>query len=112
MASTILGNPIASGPQVIISGNPFSGTVVPIGGVQLWLDSTASGAAYIGFSGNLTLTSGGMFLSGGGVNDGMKLTPNTGYFIPKMEFISGQLNVFAWVDVAGSGQARLWWERF
>lgn len=113
MASTIIGNPLASGPQQIVSGNPWSGQPGPVGGVQLYLDPTASGKVYVGLSGTMTLTSGGMFLSGGGLNDGVPMAPGNSYFIPKMAFpVSGSYNIYVRHDATCSGQARLWYERF
>ena len=124
MASTLLGNPIASGAQLLFSGNPFSGRPWPVGGVQLRLDKTASGNAYIYstqvLSGEYqiypagtipTYISGGMFLSGGGLADGMIMYPGDGLFIPKsFAGISGQIQIAAICDAACSGQARLWYE--
>lgn len=111
MPSTILGQPHASGPQAIVSGNPYSGQLVPVGGIQLRWHPQASGYCYVGLSGNMTLNSGGAFLSGGGVSDGMVLSPGDPYFIPKIAFrTSGQFNVYAYCDQAASGQGRLYWE--
>lgn len=114
MASTILGNPLASGAQLLVSGCYWSGSnPIPTGGVQLYLDETASGNAYVAFSGNMTFLSGGMFLSGGGLDDGMKLRPGTGYFIPRLATgNSGQLAMYVRHDPACSGQARLWFQVF
>ena len=114
MPSTILGNPVLSGAQIIVSGNPWSGQVrLPQGGIQLRLAPDASGNAYIGFSGAMTLNSGGMFLSGGGLLDGMPLGRGDNYFIPRIAFqTSGTYNVYARHDAACSGQARLYYEIF
>lgn len=116
MPSAIIGNPSASGPQILISGNPFSGwgPRIPMGYVKFKLDNNASGNVYIGFSGNMTMTSGGMFLSGAGANDGFALARGDIVDVPKsvVSPISGQFNVFAWADVACSGQARLYWSIF
>ncbi len=121
MPSTLL--TAASGiPFPLISGNAFSGQGVPhpVGGVQLVLSPSASGNAYISLSGltlsgdlGTTVNSGGFFLSGGGLNDGILLAPGGGYFIPRLGIgPSGQLNLFASCDPAASGQARLYWECF
>ena len=112
MPSTLLGNPLASGPQIVCSGNPFSGTVKPVGGIQFRLAPNASGNCYIGFSGNITMTSGGFFLSGTlGLADGMILAAGDAYFAPKLVFpISGVFNTYVHADAACSGQARLYWE--
>lgn len=112
MPSLIVGQPLASGPIQIISGNPWSGGRHPITGIQLVLDRSASGCVYVGFSGNVTMTSGGFFLSGSiGINDGLQLAPGAAYFVPKGALISGQYNVYVWHDAACSGQARLYFER-
>lgn len=99
---------------MVVSGNVWSGqTAQPIGGIQFLLAPYSSGNAYIGLSGSLTITSGGMFLSGGGLSDGMLISPGTAYFIPKLKFpVSGQCSVWAWTDATSSGQARLFWETF
>jgi hypothetical protein len=113
MPSALLGNPLASGPQLLFSGNPYSGGhPFPQGGVQVRLHPNASGNAYVGFSGNLTLTSGGFFLSGSlGYADGMILGPGDSYFVPKIACgISGQLSIFVLADAACSGQARIFFD--
>lgn len=109
MPSIILGNPQASGPQIIVSGNPWSGKLVPVGSIDLFWTSSG-GNAYVGTSGNMTMTSGGMFLSGGGVNDGMMIPPGARYTIPKCNLnISGTITVYANCDVAASGLGRLYY---
>jgi hypothetical protein len=116
MPSTIIGNPVASGPQILISGNVFSGkgAYFPQGGVQLVLDRSASGSVYVGLSGGTTLTSGGFYLSGtlGGL-DGVQLAPGASYYIPRIAFpVSGLINVYVRHDAPCSGQARLYYEVF
>lgn len=114
MPSLILGQPVASGPNIIVSGNPWSGkNPKPVDGVQLrWMSS--GGNAFIGLSGNFTVTSGGFLLSGGtnsGLGDGMFLAPGDSYFLPKAVCgLSGTYNVFATCDVAASGVGRLFFE--
>lgn len=111
MPSYIIGN--RSGGDPVISGMPWSGKIVPQGGIQLRLDKNASGNAYIGLSGGTTVNSGGFFLSGGGLLDGMQLTPGDGYWIPHIATgPSGFINVVASCDSAASGQARLFYEVF
>ena len=111
MPSIVLGIPLLSGPQLVISGNPWSGQIRPQGGVQFRLHPNASGNAYLGLSGGMTFTSGGMSLSGGGTLDGVLVAPGNAYFLPKIGFtISGSFPVYAWHDAAASGQARLFWE--
>jgi hypothetical protein len=111
MPSTIIGQPLASGPQQLISGNPWSGDFRPIGGIQLVVDRSSSGSVYVGFSGNMTFNSGGMFLSGATTTDGMQINPGGSYFVPKVILISGSYNVYLWHDAACSGQCRVYYER-
>ena len=111
MPSTLIGQPVASGPQQVVSGNPWSGQIEPQGGIQFKWDKNASGFIYLGLSGNLTLNSGGFFMSGGGLADGVQLAPGDAYFIPKIGFrTSGTFSVYARHDAAVSGQARLFYE--
>ena len=126
MPSVILGQPAASGAQLVISGNPYSGRLEPVGGIQLlWVSS--GGNCYIAFSGGnpplsggfMTINSGSMALSGGaasGMLDGMIIPPGGGYFIPKIALgstggtTSGTFNLFALCDQAASGIGRLYFE--
>ncbi len=111
MPSIIVGNHPASGAMILVSGNPWSGQNVPVGGVQLYLDPNASGRIYVGLSGGMTLNSGGQVLSGGGLNDGMAIAPGGAYFIPRIAFrSSGTINIYVHNDAAASGQARLYYE--
>lgn len=117
MPSVIIGNPVASGAQQVIVGNPFSGNPKPITGILFRLDRSASGSVYLGIqqSGLVNLNLGGMFLSGGesGFLDGMQLPPGQTYFIPKGAlnyYSSGYWPVFARHDAECSGQARLYYE--
>ncbi len=116
MPSTLLtGYNVSGAPFPLISGNYFSGQGIfhPIGGVQLRLDRTSSGNAYISLSGSTTVTSGGFFMSGGGRLDGMPMFPGDSYFIPKTGCgISGSLGIFVSCDPACSGQSRLSFEIF
>lgn len=120
MPSTLLGNPYLSGGQLIISGNPWSGQIRPVGGVQLLLHPNSSGNAYITMSGGVrptsggpTVNSGGFFLSGRGLMDGMLMSPGASYFIPRIGTgLSGFITVYANCDQAASGQARLYYEVF
>jgi hypothetical protein len=111
MPSVIVGNPALSGAQIVVSGFPWSGQIRPVGGVQLRWSSTASGNCFIGLSGGTTVTSGGMFLSGGGLLDGMLLTPGDGYWVPRIGTgLSGNLTIYAQCEPAASGQGRLFYE--
>lgn len=111
MPSTLIGNPLASGAQQVLSGNIWSGTgVSPQGGVHFQWDINASGSVYLALSGGATLNSGSYFLSGGGLLDGVQLPPGRSYFMPKLAFkTSGEFNVFARHDPAASGN-RLFYE--
>ena len=97
-----------SGGALLVSGNPWSGTRLPVGGIQLKSASTSSGSVYVGYSGGITMLSGGA-LSSGGLLDGMELRPGEGYFVPKLA-VSGVMNVFVAVPPAVSGQCRVFWE--
>lgn len=118
MPSVIVGG--ASGGQNILSGAMFSGRIAPIGGVQLRWDRTASGNLYVGLSGGVTRTSGGVLGVSGtylsGQMDGMVLYPGDPYFIPKLgtggntSFTSGGPSIWVTPDAAASGQGRLFWQ--
>ncbi len=121
MPSYLIGNPPNSGFQPLISGNFWSGRGdrFPTGGIQVYWDANASGAAFIAFSGGHpnsggpTIQSGGMFLSGLGDMDGFKLAPGTSYFIPRQVLgPSGTVNIYIGCEVAASGQGRMYWEAF
>lgn len=116
MPSTLIGVPAGSGiagPQLVYSGNLWSGQgKIPTGSLFLKLSPTSSGNIYIGFSGNMTMNSGHVFLSGGGTADGIVLAPGDTFTVPKLVLRSGQLNVYAHHDAACSGQARLYWQPF
>ncbi len=109
MPSLVLGQPFLSGVQILISGNPWSGSV-PNGGVRITVDTSASGSIYLGYSGNVTLFSGGMLLSGGGsVTDGTQIKPGATYHVARSKMpISGTYNLYAWCDTACSGQVRVY----
>lgn len=104
-----------SGGTNILSGNYWSGTFAPVGGIQLVAWPANSGNVYVGLSGGVTITS-GVFQKSGGPSrlDGVPLAPGATYFIPKLAFsnVSGTPQVFAQPDAACSGQARLFWEVF
>jgi len=113
MPSVLVGN--QSGGQPIVSGNYFSGRAGPIGGIQLRWSPSASGNAYVGYSGGITVASGGLFQSGTdwiGQLDAMPLKPGDALFVPKLMLNSGQgfTNVYVLCDAAASGQGRLYWE--
>ncbi len=123
MASLVLGNPFLSGAIQVIAGNPWSGQLVPVGGIQLKWVCPASGAlAYVSLSGGgpplsggfMTYNSGTMMLSGGftsGALDGIPMGPGESMFIPKIGFrTSGAFNLYANCDPAASGIGRLFFE--
>ena len=123
MPSVIIGQPFASGAQIVVSGLYWSGRTAPDtaytqnypqGGVYLSLDRSSSGSVYIGLSGGMTFNSGGAQLAGGafsGMLDGVQLIPGGNRFIPRICCgLSGQLGIWAWADPACSGQARLYFE--
>ena len=114
MPSFLISN--RSGGDTLWSGALYSGSPAPVGGIQLYLDPSASGNAYIGLSGGMTIRSGGLWGSGalGGMLDGMLVPPGGNYFIPKEGLVklSGNVNVYVSADAAASGQARLYFEVF
>lgn len=130
MASLKLDYTPGSGFVPLISGNPWSGHLEPIGILQLRADKNNSGYVYISLSGAFifsgqigappasggpTITSGTFFLSGGissGVCDGFPMGPGDAYAIPRISFISGVYGICAGCDPTCSGQARLYMEAF
>ncbi len=126
MPSMLLGNPVASGAIRVMSGNPYSGTFGPTGGVQFrWVSS--GGNCYIALSGGgpilsgtfMTINSGDIVATRGpasGMLDGFLMAPGDSYFLPALCFgkgpNSGFINVFALCDAVASGIGRLYWETF
>lgn len=111
MPSFIFGG--SSGGELIISGNPWSGQIRPQGGIQLKLAANSPGSLYVGFSGGITIASGGLFRSGGGLLDGMGMTPGGAYWIPRIATgPSGFVNVYVQGEPITSGQSRLFYEIF
>ncbi len=125
MPSVVIGQPAASGAQLIISGNPWSGHLVPYSYLQLrWVSS--GGNVYVAFSGFgpplsggfMTINSGAMILSGGaasGMLDGLLISPGDCYSIPAAAITnkgatSGAFNLVANCDVQASGVGRLYFE--
>ena len=107
---------LVSGGQLILSGNPWSGTVGVQGLVIFRWDNAASGNVYIAFSGGMTVNSGGFSTSGGtahsGLRDGMQLGRGDVYSPPKIAIgPSGSFQVYASPDAAASGN-RLFFEIF
>lgn len=106
MPSAIPGN--TSGGEQLISGNPYNGRSTPYTGVMLVLDNYAlSGAVvYVGFSGGVTMASGGG-MSSGGLNDGYPLYPGQTQSFPLPP--TGLAGVYLAVPSNYSGQARVFW---
>jgi hypothetical protein len=101
-----------SGGIALVSGAIFSGTLFPIGGVQLKLAKAAPGIVYVGVTNlsGLAITSlSGGSLSSGGLTDGMEMSPGDAYFIPKCRLVSGIESITCIVPAASSG-SRLFWE--
>jgi hypothetical protein len=77
------------------------------------LARNASGNAYVGLSGGVTINSGSYPLSGGGLLDGVILGPGDTYYVPKLGCSSGTLGIaqiYLEADAAVSGQGRIYWE--
>ena len=114
MPSTLPG--FQSGGQPLVSGNPYSGQIFPVGGIQLWSAFDSSGSVYVGVglglhSGGITITSGGAF-SSGGIDDGMEMRPGGAFFVPRL-LCSGQVDkILLAVPAAVSGRCRIFWEGF
>lgn len=131
MPSVIVGQPNASGAQLIISGNPWSGLLVGNLGVQLRFVSAqpGSGICYVALSGFnppasgnfMTITSGAFPLSGGansGMLDGMPMFDHDAYYIEPAVLQartggvnSGIYNIYVQTDTLGSG-GRVFFEPF
>ncbi len=121
MPSLLMSN--QSGGQPLWSGNPYSGHIIPVGGIQLVLDNMASGNAYVALSGKMTVNSGGFsaasFSDGSGMMDGIPIFPGGTYYIPRLGCgTSGTMGVTnnsgytgprVMCDPEASGK-RLWWE--
>lgn len=130
MPSLVLGYVAGSGYSPLISGNPWSGHLEPVGGIQLVMDRANSGSVYISlsggnaFSGQMstlvgsggpTINSGGMPLSGGGLMDGLQLGPGAAYFVPALGIankgsVSGTYSLCCGCDTAVSGLGRIYYE--
>lgn len=116
MPSVILNG--QSGGQPILSGNVYSGRGPgnPVQGlVQLRFTTpvAASGQAYVGLSGGVTVNSGTVAGMSGGLLDGLPLRDGDSFAIPKLAFnVSGLPNVFVACDPGVSGVGRLYFEIF
>ena len=113
-----------SGFLPLISGNPYSGQLVPVGGIQLVTPNFNSGNIYVSLSGAFHFTgipnaplavSGGPTINSGGMTDAIPIAPGASYFIPKQAIpiggaYSGTFRVSVGCDVAGSGRDFVYWE--
>lgn len=109
MPSTLLG--AQSGGVVLVSGNPYGanrnlGTPV-VRGIYLRLASTSSGNAYWGYSGDITVTSGGA-LASGGMRDGFEIRPGDAPITIKLP-PDGPDSVVMTVASTVSGFVRAFW---
>lgn len=114
MPSFLVGKPVLSGPDVMVSGWAWSGKAsYPVGYVQIRTHPNSSGNIFLGYSGGMTMNSGGLFLSGGGLLDGMLLAPGDAFAVPRLATgQSGNLSIYFRGEAATSGQARVFWEIF
>lgn len=130
MPSVFLGYVAGSGFTPLVSGNPWSGQLEPVGQVYVKADYRNSGYVYVSlsgawaFSGQMstlvgsggpTINSGGMPLSGLGLMDGMILAPGDVYPVPRMAMAntgpySGRYPICVGCDAAASGFARVYFE--
>lgn len=131
-----------SGFQPLFSGNPYSGTVLPKGYLQLHASKNNSGAVYVALSGaypvsgqvSLLVGSGGATINSGSIAnpasggmDGYELFPGDTIQIPRGAFLvrqgvtsgnlsagpqSGTIGICVGCDPAVSGQGRLHYEFF
>ncbi len=135
MPSMVMGFVAGSGFTPLVSGNPWSGQLEPVGGIQFYAAPTNSGAIYLSLSGGNffsgqagqlvtsggpTINSGSMYLSGGaysGNMDGFPIFPGGGFFVPKLGLTntgptSGTIGLCVGCDTACSGLGRLYWITF
>lgn len=98
-----------SGGVQLVSGNPFSGNkIVPYAGIQVKVDpDTLSGLVWLGYSGGLTIKSGGA-LSSGGMLDGFPLKTGEQFFIPKL--LAPTVDRVWLTTVAANSGIRVSWE--
>mgnify|MGYP001612349298 FL=1 len=103
-----------SGGIALVSGNIFSGSFQPVGGIQLKLAEAAPSLIHVGLpnlSGTASTSVSGGSLSSGGLADGMELAPGDSYFVPKTRLTSGIETIRLIVGAVASG-GRLFWEPF
>lgn len=102
-----------SGGITLVSGNIFSGTGVPLGGLNLRLSSSGAGPIFVGLpnlSGELTVMMSGGSMSSGGMADAIELAPGNTYFIPKSRLQASGIQSVRLVGPAASSGARLFWD--
>jgi hypothetical protein len=139
MPSFVVGG-ISGGQPLFSSGlqNPWSGagggSQWPVGGILLrygaaGMSGNLSGLVYVGFSGGITINSGGLPPASGavlaGLRDGMPMAAGDTYFVPRLAcggfsgiavgsgLFSGSTpppNVWFTCDAGASGQARMYYE--
>lgn len=98
-----------SGGVPMVSGNPFSGRITQPGGALLRVAKSVSGLVYVGYSGGVTITSGGA-LSSGGLLDGIELAngEERNIYSPP----GGLANIFLTTPAATSGTLRVFWDPY
>lgn len=105
MPSVMVGS--QSGGVPLWSGCIFSGILGltnPIGGIMLRSDRTSSGSCFVGFSGGVTVSSGGGMFSGG-VNDGFEIGHGEWAFIPRSLLVNQFLSGATLWGVAANGRS-------
>ena len=101
-----------SGGIGLVSGAIFSGTPLPIGGIQFKLAKAAPSLIYVclpNLSGSVATGTSGGSLTSGGLSDGMEVSPGDAYFVPRSRLVSGIETPRLIVPAAASG-GRLFWE--
>ena len=105
---------LTSGGVPLVSGSIFSGTMFPVGGIQLKHSNSGIGPVFVclpNLSGAApTFNSGGSWASGG-LADGLELNPGDSYFVSKNRLVSGVETIRLVAPVASSG-TRIGWEFF
>ena len=112
MPSTILAG--LSGGVALVSGNIYSGTLFPLGSVQLKYAVSGIGPVYVGLpnlSGAIPTGQSGGSLSSGGLSDGMEMLPGDSYVVPKCRLVSG-IETIRVIVPAGASGSRMFWEAF
>ncbi len=98
-----------SGGVQIVSGNPFSGRPLQPGGAFFRVAKSVSGLVYAGYSGGLTITSGGA-LSSGGLLDGIEMANGDERYLYTPT--GGLQNIYFTTAAAISGTIRVFWDPY